>query len=296
MIEWVLVSGTALAAAVAGGVSLALYPPLPRDLGGVPNLDSRSRRLRIPMDRGDAVEAWHVPGDRRAVIVLFHGYGRTHHRAWRYASFLVEAGYHVVAVEFRSSRPRRRKPTTLGHFEQQDAQAVVEALGHDAELAGMPIGLFGESLGASVALNLAASNTDVAAVVADCAFAHAKDALEDSCERTGRVPRPSAHLLRSVARSLTGIDPCITDTLAAMPAMHGRPVFFIHSVQDERIDPEQTLALWRAAGGKDPLWLVPGAGHNEAWIRARESYERRVLSFFDRHLLGEGIGLPPGAM
>ena len=43
-------------------------------------------------------------------------------------------------------------------------------------------------------------------------------------------------------------------------------------------------------------WLVPGAGHNEAWIRAREAYECRVLSFFDRHLLGEGIGLPPGAM
>jgi fermentation-respiration switch protein FrsA (DUF1100 family) len=296
MIEWVLVSGTALAAAAAGSVTLALYPPLPRDLGGAPDLDARARRLAIPVGNGDVVEAWHVPGDRRAVIVLFHGYGRTHHRAWRYASFLVEAGYHVVAVEFRSSRPRRRKPTTLGHFEEQDARAALEALSRDPELQGKPIGLFGESLGASVALKLAAAHTHVGAVVADCPFASAGQALEDSCERLGRIPRPSAYLLRHIARTVTGIDPGITDTLAAMASLRERPVFFIHSVDDDRIAPDQTLALWRAAGSKDPLWLVPGVGHNEAWVRSREAYERRVRSFFDRHLLGEGIGLPPGAL
>src|SRR5262245_20151611 len=256
MIEWVLVSGGALAAAAAGSVSLVLYPPLPRDLGGAPDLDARARRLSIPMDDGDALDAWHVRGDRQAVIVLFHGYGRTHHRAWRYASFLVDAGFHVVAVEFRSSRARRRKPTTLGHFEQQDAKAAIDALPKDPELAGLPIGLFGESLGASVALNLASSRADVAAVVADCAFAHSQQALEASCERWGRMPRPSALLLRHLARTLTGIDPCITDTLGAMSRLRDRPVFFIHSVRDDRIDPEQTLALWRAAGAKDPLWLV----------------------------------------
>jgi hypothetical protein len=298
MIETLILSGSAVAAlAAAGSVGVALFPPLPRDLGGAPNLDRRARRVRIAVGGDDAIDGWWLPGTRPAAIVLFHGFGRTHHRTWRYAAFLRREGYHLLAVDFRSSRVRSRKPTTLGHYEVSDAEAALDWLLEQPEAGGVRVGFFGESLGASVGLEVAARRREVEAIAVDCPFAHAAWALEDSCERWARLPRqPSVRLLRSIGRRLTGCDPGAADTLSIMPALADRPVFFIHAMEDDRIDPEQTRLLWRAAGGKDPLWLIPGAGHNEGWSRQREAYEERVQCFFARHLLGEGPGLPPGLL
>ncbi len=50
MIAFIILSTTALAAlAVGGSALLALYPLIPSDLGGAPNLDRQARRVRIPV-------------------------------------------------------------------------------------------------------------------------------------------------------------------------------------------------------------------------------------------------------
>jgi dipeptidyl aminopeptidase/acylaminoacyl peptidase len=298
------------AALLAGGVGLALvllgvlaavvmmlvglFPPLPRDLGGAPNLDGAARQVRIPLEDGDAIDGWLLPPRERAVALVLHGYGRDHSRAWRYGAFLHGAGYGVLAVNFRSSRWNRRLPTTLGHHEVVDAQAALDWLRGDPAFAGYRIGLLGESLGASVALIVAAANPEVAAVVADGPFVHASLALEDSSERWARLPRRSAHLARALGRVVTGRDLGEVDVEPAAAALCGRPLFLIHALEDNRLSRDHSRRLWLAAGAKDPLWLIPRAGHNEGWQRHRAEYERRVLAFFDRHLLERGEGLPTG--
>jgi hypothetical protein len=298
VIEWLAWTGSAFAAvatAAAGTAVVVLYPPLPRDLGGAPDLDAMARRVRVPIPGDGFLDGWHLAGTVPAAVLIFHGYGRTHHRAWRYAAFLHAAGYHVFTVDFRSSRGRGRRPTTLGHYEREDALAALDWLVR--ELPGSAIGVLGESLGGSVAMWLAAERPEVAAVIADCPFANAAEALEDSCERWARLPRqPSAAWLRRIGRTVTGLDPGAGDTLEVMPRLAGRPLFFIHAAEDDRIAPGQTERLWRAAGGRDPLWVVAGAGHNEAWIRHQATYEERALRFFERHLLGRGPGLPAGRL
>ena len=283
-----------LVALALGAVYLVLYPFLPRDLGGAPDLDPAARRVRIPVDAEDALDGWLLPAREPAFVLVLHGYGRDHTRAWRYGAFLQAAGYGVLAVNFRSSRWGRRLPTTLGHHEIVDAQAALDWLRAEPAAAGAAIGLVGESLGGSVALLVAAANPQVAAVVADGAFAHATLALEDSSERWARLPRRTAHLARALGRVVTGRDVGGVDVEPAAAALAARPLFLIHALEDDRLSSEHARRLWRAAGAKDPLWLIPGAGHNEGWLRHRVEYERRVLAFFDRHLLGRGEGLPPG--
>lgn len=293
----VLSTSAAAALAVGGAAALALYPLLPSDLGGAPNLDRRARRVRVPLAGGDALDGWHLEGTRDSVVVVFHGYGRTHHRAWRYAAFLERQGHHVVTVDFRSSRWRDRRPTTLGHFEMDDARATLEWVRREPSLARLRIGLLGESLGGAVALTLAAEAEEVRAVVADCAFASGRRALEESCERWARLPaQPSATVLRSLALAVTGKDPWALDPAGAAARLCDRPLFLIHGERDNRLSPAQAHDLWRAAGAKDPLWIVPGVGHNEAWLFHRDLYEERVNAFFARHLLGEGDGLAGGLL
>jgi uncharacterized protein len=272
---------------------VGLYPALPADLGGVKSLDSQAERVRIAVAPGDSLDAWYVPGTRPASVLLLHGYARTHSRMWRYGAFLHRAGYGVLAYDARSARAQHRLPTTLGWNEIEDAQAVLDWL--RARQPHGRIGVLGESLGASVAMMLAARNPDVSAVVEDCGFATGEQALEETSERWAHLPRwPTAPVLRWLEVRLTGFDPYKIDVLTAAHSLSDRPVLFIQGLEDNRFSPLQVRELWLAAGGKDPLWLIPDAGHTDGWRTHRALYERRVQAFFDRALLGQGDGIPAG--
>lgn len=274
---------SALGLFLGGTTWLAFYPPVPADLDGAPNLDARAREVRVPVGR-DHLDGWLLPGPRRTVVVVFHGYGRDHHRAWRYGAFLARAGYDVLAVDFRSSRAVRRVPTTLGAHELADAEATLAWVRAAPELRGHRIVLFGESLGGSVALVTAARAGGVAAVIADCPFATGRRALEDTFEYWLRIPGAGvAWAASAVGQALTGHDPGGLDAVAAAESLRAMPLMLIHARDDDRMRARQAEDLWRAAGSDDELWLTDG-GHNEAWQRDRATYERRVLAFLDRAL------------
>lgn len=286
-------SMTAFGLLLGASTWVGLYPMLPRDLGGVENLDQQAQRVRIAVAPSDSVDAWYLPGTRPASVLLLHGYARTHSRMWRYGAFLHRAGYGVLAFDARSARTVHRLPTTLGWNELEDAQAVLDWL--RARQPHGKIGVLGESLGASVAMMLAAHNPDVSAVVEDCGFATGRLALEETSERWAHLPRwPTAPVLRWLERRVTGFDPYGIDVVSAAHSLTDRPVMFIQGLEDNRFSPVQVHELWQAAGEKDPLWLIPDAGHNAGWIRHRTVYEQRVTAFFDRALLGRGAGVPPG--
>jgi uncharacterized protein len=262
---------------------VALYPGIPTDLGGVESLDSEAVHVRIPVAR-DSLDGWYLQGTEPGIVLLLHGHGRNHERMWRYGQFLRKAGYTLLALDFRSARPSHRLPTTLGYYELADAQAALEWLRGRPELGGNVIGVLGESLGGAVALRLAAANRDVIAIVDDSGFATGKDAIDDTFRRF-HLPTWPTPLARAVAKTLTGHDPGDNDVLAAARALDGRPVLFVHGATDSYVSPEQTRALWRAAGERDSLWIIPSVGHNQGWVKDRTTYEGKVTSFFDQHLL-----------
>ncbi|MEO5617886.1 MAG: alpha/beta fold hydrolase [Candidatus Eisenbacteria bacterium] len=276
----------------AGSGYIALYPPVPQDLGGVENLDAKAERFRIPVGEDDALDAFLLQGRRSALIVIFHGYGRDHTRAWRYAQFLKRGGYAVLTVNFRSSRGWNRKPTTLGWYELNDARAVLDWVRSHPRLSQYSLGLFGESLGGSVALVAASRHPEVRAVCVDAPFATGERALADASWRWAHMPPwPSAPLARALGKVFTRHDPYELDAVAAARAIADRPTLFIHSQKDERFDESQARDLWKAAGSDhEGLWILGGeVGHNESWIMHRAEYEERVLAFYQRHLKGEPV-------
>lgn len=286
---------------LAGSTWLALYPAVPMDLGGAPNLDRRAQRVRIAVAPADSVDGWLLPGRGAATVLMLHGYGRDHHRMWRYASFLQPAGYGVLAIDFRSSRAVNRKPTTLGHYELEDARAALDWLEHDARTRDQRVLLLGESLGGSVALALAGERSEVAAVMADCPFESGARALEDACERWAHLPRwPSAAIVAAVGEGLTGVDPRGLDVVAAARHLAGRPVYLIACECDDRLSVDQARHIAAAAGAGDRLWVLPQCGHNQAWRDHRAPYERAALDFYRDALERPGVkaaeGTPaPGA-
>lgn len=288
LVRFLALSFVALVLFAGGSAWLVLYPPTPRDLDGAPDLDPAAQRVRIPVG-DDSIDAWYLEGRGQAIVIVLHGYGREHTRAWRYAQFLTRAGYGVLAPDFRSSRVHGRKPTTLGWHEMADAEAALAwAAGRQP---GARIAVLGESLGASVALVLAARHDEITAVVADCPFATARRAVVESFRRRARLPAVFADLACWGGRMASGCDPCALDIVAAAESLRARPLFFVHAARDDRFSIDQARDLWRAAGAKDELWLLD-VGHNEGWQTHRVEYERRVLAFLQPALAGPAEGRP----
>jgi fermentation-respiration switch protein FrsA (DUF1100 family) len=255
------------------------------DLGGAPDLDRQAERVRIPVGEDDHLDGWLLRGSRPGVIVLLHGYARDHHRLWRYAGFLRHVGWTVLNIDFRSARVHDRKPTTLGFWERIDAIAALDWVRAQPGLGRQPLALFGESLGGSVALVVAAERPDVAAVAADSPFANGRRALEDGCTYVEHVPAAIfAPISSALGRLVTGHDPGALDVLAALRKLGARRVLLIQSSIPDRFGAGQVQLLEQAAGPGAVRWTVADAGHNQAWERHRAEYERRVTGFFTRSL------------
>ena len=99
---------TALVLFLGGSAWLVLFPPVPKDLAGAENLDPLAQHVRIPVADGDSLDGWYLAPGNGALVVILHGYGRDHTRAWRYGGFLHREGYGLLTFDFRSSRAANR--------------------------------------------------------------------------------------------------------------------------------------------------------------------------------------------
>lgn len=274
----------------AGSTWLALYPPVLADTAGIEEPSPAPREVTIVVaGRGD-VRAFVEPGEGRAVVVLLHGHARDERRLRRHARYLVADGYAVVAVRFRSAGGWTRRPATLGAHECVDVRAVLDWVASQPAWRGRRVAILGESLGASVALAVAAERPDVAAVVADDPFARADWAIEDRVRLEYHLPAwPLVPLARAVARRLTGHDPGALDVTAAMRALTDRPVLLIRGSLEDHLASRHARALEAAAGAAAECWTVEGAGHAGSWEHDRIAYERRVRAFLSRALTGRPL-------
>lgn len=97
--------------------------------------------------------------DARAVIQINHGLAEHAVRYARFADFLGARGFHVYAHDHRGHGTTRAPGAPLGKFADVDGiDRVIADVGaiHDliaSEHAGLPVIIFGHSLGASIALN-----------------------------------------------------------------------------------------------------------------------------------------------
>ena len=82
--------------------------------------------------------------------------------------------------------------------------------------------------------------------------------------------------------------------LADLSTIAPRPVFFITGDRDVTVPPQSSAELYRGDSGPKELWVVHRAEHGNYAQVAGEEYSRRLVSFFDRALLGraasDGVG------
>ena len=226
--------------------------------------------VHYPSANGRTLYGVYFPavGQSKGVIVHFHGnYGNISNH-FPLALFLVRQGFDVLAFDYEGYGASEGHPTPQ-HLLDDGIASVRYAQARDHTL---KVGIFGQSLGGSTAIGVAAREPLVKAAVIESAFsghrAMSRVVLKRSVWLWPLVPFAPFFL----STRYDAID--VVDNIAP------RPILFIHGDADKIVPVAMSQNLYAAAKDPKELWIVPGAGHFECH-KVSADYENRIRTFFE---------------
>ena len=242
----------------------------------------------VPAPDGILLRGWKVRPEHPngSWVLLFHGVADNRIGVVSHSEFLLRAGYSVVMMDARARGASEGPIATLGWLERNDTKSIIDALlRSESSTSFSHIFALGESMGAGIALQSAAVDPRIEAVVAEASFANLREASYDyaGLRRSPlfgmTVFRPFSWTLLYRGEELTGFPIAEVSPEKAV-ASRSFPVLLICDEKDEALPCRHTQRIYSAARGPKQLWEVPGAFHTAALSFQPAEFQRRVLEFF----------------
>lgn len=221
------------------------------------------------------------PGSQRVVVGLA-GHRSPKSDLLGIGSGLWRAGNNVLLFDWRSRGQSDIAQHSLAYYELRDAEAAVAyALGR---VPGARLGLLGFSMGASVAILLAAREPRVAAVVADSPFTGIAEVVAHAAAQKHLPAKLVVPIADALTRWRYGYRFGAVRPVEAVAAISPRPLLLIHGAADSLIPVSHAHAFYAAAREPKERWIVEGMDHCGGYFADRATYVARVSEFFAQHL------------
>jgi alpha/beta superfamily hydrolase len=265
-------------------VSMAIFATeRPRDAVEPVSLRRPHEDVTLTTRDGVRLSAWYVPPLNRAAVVTFP-------RAWtvKQARMLVKHGYGVLMVDPRGYGESEGDPNAYGWGSAADIDAAVAWLRRRDDVRNRRIGGLGLSMGGEQMIEAAARNRGLKAIVSEGAgMLSVREAFsrrgQNALELALQYPQD---LVQTISVWLLGDEPAPPPLTVAAAQISPQAVFFIYGEDGQEVEKALNPVLYDAAFPPKAIWEVPGAGHTGGIAAQPEEYERRVIGFFDRTLLG----------
>ncbi len=252
------------------------------------------------------LRGWFLPAPASdKTIILAHGFAGNRLEksvdALDLAHSLTGAGFNVLMFDFRNSGLSDGNRSTFGYKEMDDLLGAVRYLRASLPDKSKHIGVMGFSMGGVVALDAAAHEPNIEAVVADSPYADGETYLRHHVAAWSGLPSFLTPLIMQSFATIGRIQLNEVNPLQAMPSLT-QHVFLIYGKGDEIIGPENSQMLAAAARpGLVKTWEVPGT--TPSWpsgvfpadspacynVGARnvykDDYDKRVTNFFRASLV-----------
>jgi len=236
---------------------------------------------------GAELRGWKIkpPAPNGDWVLLFHGISDNRTGVLGHAEFLLRHGYSVVMMDSRAHGASGGEMATYGWKERYDTVAITSALYATENMRHLDA--LGVSLGGAIALQSAAVEPRIEAVVAEDPFASLREVSYDyaglhvSPLLGMTLLRPAPIMALDALEKAGGFNP---DEVAPEKAVAARrfPVLLICGTRDRTIPCRHAEQINRAARGPKELWVVEGAQHASALGHAPQEYENRVIRFFEQ--------------
>lgn len=244
--------------------------------------------VTIPSFDGTRLYGWWMRASRRAAtVVVLHGVKKNRTDVLRAALVLRRAGLNVLVFDGRGHGDSEGRYVTYGFYERRDVESAIDWLIKEKKIDRERVGLAGESMGAAIALQVAAHNPWIGAVWADSPFASLRRVTEEFVRRVTRLPgavlNPVLWTSIQVANYRGKFDFHSVDPLALANRIKC-PVYLVHGTADQLIATTHSENIYEALGGEKEIWFVEGARHARSIRHARREYSERLSRFFTDRL------------
>lgn len=218
--------------------------------------------VEIDTADGERLHGWWIPHSAPRASVLFsHGNaGNISHRLDSLEIFH-QLGLNVLIYDYRGYGRSSGRPSEQGLY--RDAEAALDWMTRERNVAPDEVVLFGRSMGAAVSARIA-QKKPAACLILESAFTSVPDRAS---ELYGWLPvRWLLHLDMNTREYVAGI---------------GIPTLVIHSRDDEIVPFEHGRKVSEAAGENAVLLEISG-GHNTGFMDSRQTYVRGLDRFLER--------------
>jgi pimeloyl-ACP methyl ester carboxylesterase len=192
---------------------------------------------------------------RRGTLIYLHGIADNRTSASGVIDHFGKRGFDVIAYDSRAHGETAGEVCTYGFFEKRDLYRVLDSVGVE------PIVLVGTSLGAAVALQEAAEDPRVTAVIAAETFGDLRTVATERAPfffTSGVIARAFQIAEQQGHFQVDAVSP------VAAAAKLKIPVLLVHGAADTDTPPDHSRRVLDALSGPKRLILVPGAKHNES--------------------------------
>jgi len=229
---------------------------------------------------GVRMSGWYVPSANGAAVALLHGSGSTRSAVLDHAQVLADNGYGVLLYDARGHGRSGGEGMDFGWWGDVDLDAAVSYLQTRSDVRADRIGAVGMSMGGEQAVNAAATDDRILAVVGE--------GVEPRVPADATpAPGPRGWVEQSVSRIVVATAALLTDAPAPMPlrdavaAIAPRAVLLIAGSGE--VAAIRDVA--EAAPATVDVWELPDTPHTQGLADEPEEWEARVVAFLDRALV-----------
>lgn len=248
------------------------------------------QNVSIQSTDGVELNAWYVEPNRAngSAVILLHGITDNREGVAGFAPMFLNQGYSVLIPDSRAHGESGGTVATYGIRERYDVQGWSQWLKHHSNSC---LYLFGESMGAAIALQATAVTPDLCAVAVESPFSSLREiAYDRMAEHTpfgtwfwrGAAGRPVIEIALAYASLRYHVDLTQADPEEAME--HSKvPALLIAGTADHNIPMRHSAELMRTSGSHASLWIVEGADHGGAVSVTGTEFQRRILDWFQQY-------------
>src|SRR5262249_35577301 len=227
---------------------------------------------------GLLLRGWYIRSRNGAAVISFPGRAGTQKRA----KLLARHGYGVLLFDRRGEGESEGDPNAFGWHGARDVHAAVAFLQRQPDVDPQGIGATGLPAGGEMLIEAATETDALRAIVSEGASGRSvrDDLVNDAAPWDGILA--DAVVTAAVALSSDDAPPPTLQSL--VPKIKGA-AFFVYGAKGQQMEKPANRAFYAKAHEPKQLWEVPGPGHIGGADAQPAEYERRVVAFFDHHLL-----------
>lgn len=279
-IQWAKYIGIAFICVMLGGCTRLFFFPMPQHVSAPSALGYTYEDVFLRAADDTHLHAWLIKPKPplRGTVYFLHGNAENISTHFRATVWLLESGYQVFALDYRGYGLSAGKPDVPEVFLDIEAGAdwINRHLSNELGERESPLFLFGQSLGASLAITYAHRDTQFNSrfdgLITEAAFSRFDSIAKHVAAQnwiTWGVQYPAKWLIGQKY-----------DPLDAIGLLEGTPKLLVHSTDDEIIPYRFGKALFdRALEPKE--WIVASGAHIRA--AADPAVRASILTFMQRY-------------